>query len=187
MTSCGSRRPLNVHESHRVASRQIRPQPERETAPAEAAVGLECPIRLDGFPVTQSEEPVLRSFMKLVVLVPKPGTYPAATIDRGSGIVTDPEAVWFRGTPAVDPTTVRWEVYYEGNRYGAENMKLFEERVKHAAGRLSVKYPTVARGLYPPDQFDVVGTYEFSPDWRESRLEVTDEATLTAWLGGPYA
>jgi hypothetical protein len=68
---------------------------------------------------------------RLAVYVPDPDA-PAdaartvAHIDRGSGIVG-------KRIVEADPAESPLLVYYEGNRYGAENMRLYAERVYHAA------------------------------------------------------
>ncbi len=53
-----------------------------------------------------------------------------------------------RGTAIVSDSThlsgVLMEVYYEGNAYGAENLRSFEERALHATGRLVQRSPTTA-------------------------------------------
>jgi hypothetical protein len=79
-------------------------------------------------------------------------------------------------------TTPRVLVYFEGNKYGSEGMDLFEEKVKHAAGRLQTDYPTIAKAWLPTEDFEVVGTYEFTADWSRASLTITDEARLAAWL-----
>lgn len=106
----------------------------------------------------------------LSVLVPRPGTPAGGRIDPGSGVVT------------ADATTERVQVYYEGNRYGAENLRTFEARVFHAAGRLASRYPTVACGVYDRADFAVVGTCTFSADWRLRDLVVTDAPRLAEWM-----
>jgi len=111
----------------------------------------------------------------LTVLVPKPGTAASARIDPGSGIVTLP-AHWDKRADT-DPVLV----YFEGNRYGAENMTTFEARVLQAAGRLDKHYPTIAFGAWPRSEFEVVGTFWFSEDWRTHRLELTDAAAVARW------
>lgn len=105
----------------------------------------------------------------VTVLVPRPGTPAGNRIDVGSGIVT------------ADATSDRVLVYYEGNRYGAMNLRTFEERVFHATARLVERYPTVAFGQYARADFDVVGTFAYSADWKERRLEIADAARVQAW------
>ena len=53
-------------------------------------------------------------------------------------------------------TAVVWaagELTYEGNLYGAENLRAFSERAKVAAGRLFTRAPTVARLAISPGEF----------------------------------
>jgi len=111
----------------------------------------------------------------VMVLVPKPGTRASRNIDPGSGVVT--LAAYWRSAADTD----RVLVYYEGNRYGAVNLTTFEERVLQAAGRLDKRYPTIAKGAWPAIEFDVVGTFSFSEDWRAHRLDVTDAALVARW------
>jgi hypothetical protein len=119
---------------------------------------------------------------ELLVLVPKPDSIAALTIDRGSGIVCDPLTV-MSGAVSGDEMI---DVYYEGNRYGAINMRTFSERVKQAAGRLQQRYPTVAHGAFLRSEFAVVGTYRFENDWSSQELTITDGERLLEWLGGMY-
>src|SRR4051794_30288960 len=113
-----------------------------------------------------------------VVLVPRPGTRAASVIDSGSGVVAaTPHGGLTR--PADYYEKLRQSdvlAYYEGNRYGVANMQKFEERVLHAAGRLDKHYPTIARGSFSMADFDVVGTFTHSEDWRWHELDVTNPA-----------
>lgn len=105
----------------------------------------------------------------LTVLVPRPDSDAARTIDPGSGIVT------------ADAGGATVDVYFEGNGYRAANIRTFEDKVLHAAGRLAKAYPTIARGRFPREDFDGVGTFSFSDDWREHRLDITDAAAVARW------
>lgn len=108
------------------------------------------------------------------VLIPKPGTFAASVIDRGSGVVT-----------AADPEVVEvLDVYYEGNRYNVDALRAFDERVRMAAARLTEAYPTVARGRFPAGEFLVVGQLVALPGARWSALMISDAAALQTWLGG---
>ena len=69
-------------------------------------------------------------------------------------------------------------VYYESNRYGAENMHRFEDKVFHAASRLVTSYPTSAMAAVKVDQLEVVGLY----DYESRELKIIDQAALNAWL-----
>jgi hypothetical protein len=84
------------------------------------------------------------------VFVPTEGSRAWSSIDRGSGIV---------GSPLADGWLL---LDYEGNRYGAANIKSYADRVKHAAGRQRTLYPTVARMHADPS--DVIKVGEFDPN-----------------------
>lgn len=103
------------------------------------------------------------------VLVPKDGTPAAQQIMPGSGIV------------CADLSGPQVEVYYEGNRYGTSALRSFEAKLLHAAGRLQARYPTIAMGVWARSQFEVVGKYSVSEDWRDCRLEVTNGEALRLW------
>ena len=66
-------------------------------------------------------------------------------------------------------------------RHGSSSMTTFEDKVHHAAGRLSQRYPTIARLTARADDFVVVGTYEFSDDWTYTRLTITNQPALDHW------
>jgi hypothetical protein len=106
------------------------------------------------------------------VLVPKPGTHAWLHIDAGSGVVT---ANW----QEVGPLTV----YFEGNRFGSDNLTTLAERIKCAAGRLHRRYPTIARGVFPASEFAPVGTLVFASDWSTAVVTITDEELVTQWAG----
>jgi hypothetical protein len=99
----------------------------------------------------------------LSVLVPRPGSQADLAIRTGSGIVT------------VDPTADKVEVYYEGNLYGASGLETFEDKVRRAAERLVDRYPTIAKGRWARTDFDVIGTYTFTADWKDRWLSITTD------------
>jgi hypothetical protein len=70
------------------------------------------------------------------------------------------------------------EVYFEGNRYGAANLTTFEERVLCAAGRLTARYPTVAKAWCDLGDIEVVGVCY--PDRGE--VVIGRPERLEAWL-----
>lgn len=76
------------------------------------------------------------------------------TISPGSGIV---------GSDSDDRELV--VIDFEGNIYGAENLRTYEQRVMHAAGRQVTKYPTVARKHLSragvERDFEIVGTLDY--------------------------
>lgn len=110
----------------------------------------------------------------LAVLVPVVGA--AHGIDAGSGIVADLDAPRGDGGLVV--------VYFEGNRVGAVNLRHLEDRLTVAGGRLTAKYPTVARSSVPLGDFEVVGTLE-TDGWRFTPYPHADEA-LCGWVGGDW-
>lgn len=71
-----------------------------------------------------------------------------AVIEPGSGIV---------GTTEGERTIID----YEGNLYGAQNIVTWADRVMIAAGRHSVRYPTVARSWVKPEALIRVASYEY--------------------------
>lgn len=73
----------------------------------------------------------------LKVYVPAVDSRIRATIRKGSGIVGTIEAPPGEGGRLV--------LDFEGNLYRAENIKTYADRVLHAAGRHTQRYPTVAR------------------------------------------
>lgn len=102
----------------------------------------------------------------LHILVPRVGTAAARWIDAGSGVVT-----------ADDLSQPFWCVHFEGNRYRAINLQTFEDRVRQAAGRLVEHYPTVACGVWPAADFEVIGTLVLEPP----SLIITDLAAVACW------
>jgi hypothetical protein len=113
-----------------------------------------------------------------IVLVPKPGSMAEKIIDRGSGIVTRPLP---EGRFPKEDGAQRM-VYFEGNRYGAENLRTFKERVIQAAGRLHTRYPTVARGLFPASEFEEVGTLVVAADGSYDSLVIDSPFEVERWV-----
>jgi hypothetical protein len=124
---------------------------------------------------------------RLAVYVPDPDA-PAeaartvAHIDKGSGIVG-------KRIVDADPAESPLLVYYEGNRYGAENMRRYAERVYHAASRMEEDYPTVATSVVRRDALLHVGWWY--PD--HQRIEISGSQVpegralyrIAAWLDMP--
>lgn len=108
------------------------------------------------------------------VLVPKAGTVPAQWIKPGSGIVTDDLS-----DDGLIPGRIK--VYFEGNLYGHPGIS-FEEKVNSAAARCSERYPTIACGVWPRSDFEVIGTYTCSDDWKDRSLEIDRQSVLQPWL-----
>lgn len=78
-----------------------------------------------------------RKLQSAIVYIPVAGSPLDFAIDACSGVVgyINPEGVLV--------------CYMEGNRLGASNLQLYEERIKQAAGRMFTAYPTVARLWLP--------------------------------------
>src|SRR5262245_35255897 len=71
-------------------------------------------------------------------------------VRRGSGIVGQ-----------YDGGAERVLLHFEGNLYDAFNIVTYADRVIHAAGRLLMDYPTVAKAKVPPAMIVRVGTFDF--------------------------
>lgn len=99
------------------------------------------------------------------VYVPRPGR--PTHIAPGSGIV----GVANDGLP--DGQTL---VYFEGGLYSTQP-RPYEDLVYHAADRMAVEYPTIARAVLPTDDLIQVGYF----DYAKVKLLVTDQAALDAW------
>jgi hypothetical protein len=85
------------------------------------------------------------------ILIPKPKNSTGKLIKPGSGIV------------ATDRPDGYTDIYFEGNLYGAENLGSYWGRLLCAAGRLSQKYPTVARLVDKnwSENFDRIGAFDY--------------------------
>jgi hypothetical protein len=89
---------------------------------------------------------------------------------RGSGIV---------GTevPTLPPQVV---IDYEGNAYGAVNLRTWADRVARAADRHETRYPTVARMTVRVEQLLWVGVYE---NGQVTLHDKNAEWAVANWLG----
>lgn len=105
---------------------------------------------------------------ELIVYVPHPDSDLRHFIDEGAAICGGAE----RGDGRV-------EIDFESNRYGAENMKTYEDKLLHAADRHVTRYPTVARRLVGLSDVIAVGTY----DVEGQILYITQEKHLLGWTG----
>lgn len=102
--------------------------------------------------------------------VPAPGA--TTLIDGGSAIVGE------RRGDLVD-------VHYE--RGGADNVRTFEDRLTHAAGRRAQRYPTSARSVHPAADLIDVGSVRYDGTLRRWVIaSVDDPAALCAWSPGPH-
>jgi hypothetical protein len=105
--------------------------------------------------------------------VPIPGSRAEHRIDRGSALVSDPDAVAEDG---------RVLVYYEGNRYGAINLRRYVERAVCAAGRMRERYPTVAMGALPEEELMRVGVLDYTK--RVVRIDDGLKPLVEKWING---
>lgn len=96
---------------------------------------------------------------RMKIVVPAPGSQVERLVLPGSGIVS---RLRDDGWCIID---------YEGNKYGAVGLDTWEQRVKHAWGRASENYPTVARQVVRCGDVVIVG-------------EVDDDGELAVWRPG---
>ena len=76
-------------------------------------------------------------------------------------------------------------VYYEGNIYGAENLKDWHERVRCAAGRLFCRYPTVAQqAVRDASSVIAVGVVRGAHPRASYEIDIFDgqQAVIDTWL-----
>lgn len=116
------------------------------------------------------------------VFVARPGTAASEHIERGAGIVGHPDDVHVAPDGSM-------QVFFEGNAYGGEAMRLFANRVALAAERCRwrkneqdewVSYPTESKLWADPSDLVHVGVF----DDRTGAIHLTvDPAILRAWLG----
>lgn len=116
----------------------------------------------------------------LGIYVPDPTNWrAAATVEPRSGIVGLPTGV---GGEYIS-------VYYEGwvngpMQYAERDARgLWEAGIQHAAGRMVVDYPTIARAHLPSNSLTRIGIYR--P--KSGEIELTDEARLNEWLEPAHA
>lgn len=92
-------------------------------------------------------------------------------VDPGSAIVAP---------LPLDASSGRLLIHYESNRYGAENMRRFVEKLYNAADRAETRYPTIAKSLVGLHEVQVVGRFSHA----ERRIvELYEPAALLQWAG----
>lgn len=69
-----------------------------------------------------------------------------------------------------------YRVCYEGNLYGAENLKTFKDRAIVAYGRLTQNAPTIARSMVDEHEFEVVGKMS------KGSFEIVLTPALLEWM-----
>lgn len=72
-------------------------------------------------------------------------------------------------------------IYYEGNLYGASNLRRFEDRALMAYGRLTQRAPTIAMAAVPMSEFVPVGHIT------SERMTIQERDLLEMWLQGVAA
>jgi hypothetical protein len=105
---------------------------------------------------------------QVLVWAPRPDTLARSAVDRASGIVGSREG----GSVVLD---------YEGNRYGAANVRTFADRVRVAYGRHTTRYPTVAR--IAADEGELVELGYYTPATGEVTVHGHALGDLLEWLG----
>lgn len=110
----------------------------------------------------------------LKVYVPAPGTFLAIRIIKGSGIV---------GRSLGPEAGGRIRIDYEGAKHNPSNIRTYEDKLFHAAGRHLQNYPTVARSWVPAEELIEIGEYFVDDETWERRLVITDHETHQKWTG----
>jgi len=106
--------------------------------------------------------------MEFDVVVPRAGSNLHNTLLKGSAIIV-----------ARESGDDHLLVYFEGNKYNACNIKTFEDKCLHAAGRLIEHYPTVARTYVKASEVIKVGRYHYQD--RVFRLNKQAKQAFTGW------
>src|ERR1035437_6018653 len=111
-------------------------------------------------------DPVVAIPNQLNIYIPKPDSYLATRIKVGSGIV---------GSVEGDGVCID----YEGNLYGADNVRTYADRVMHAADRhlwrYPNRYPTIARMHLGDEVNDLICIGSFHPDSGTLTIEADPE------------
>lgn len=105
------------------------------------------------------------------IYIPLPGSTTEAMIHPRSAIVAKVEE-------GADTAFC----YFEGNVYGAQNLRTFHDRLVVAAGRMTSDYPTTARALVPVG--DLIHVASYDPRFLAVR-DVIDGNLLSQWAGEP--
>lgn len=123
---------------------------------------------------------------RIFLVVPKDDASSATGIAAGSALVTYGDGSVDGGLPF--ESTDYMQVYYEGNVYGASNLRTLADRARHAAGRMVQTAPTIAKRLVPPEEMVVAGT--LADGWMhcspgEMLVEPDEDGreALARWLG----
>jgi hypothetical protein len=104
---------------------------------------------------------------RFTIFVPRGPELAGRTLIAGSGLV---------GIPA-GPGRVL--VYFEGNRYGSENVRTWADKVRVAAGRLQEVAPTSAVLIADANDLYAVGSIGYGLD----DIDVVDRSAVQLWIG----
>ena len=107
--------------------------------------------------------------MKFTVYIPRKNSRLADIVFPSSAIVK---------SRLISDTSVM--VYYEGNVYGAENIKTFEDKCSLAAGRAKDRYPTTALTIVPLEEVIDVGVYDL--DTNAFHLDENFHDLFSEWV-----
>lgn len=107
-----------------------------------------------------------------IVYVPKRGTFAHIHIHMGSGII---------GRVLIEHQKVH--LYYEGNIYGSESMKRFEDKLFHAWGRMVQKYPTVAQMVVSVADVVVIGAFDPNTKTFHASKDAVSVTEAIDWIG----
>lgn len=132
--------------------------------------------------------------MEFDLYVPCDTNLRSVSVDPRSAIVGTPARQWVERREAkIDgrlPRMVAGDtnlvIDFEGNRYGAQNMRTYADRAMHAAGRQHECYPTVARCIIPSRLLVRVATL----DYDREQVRCLDEdgvLALMRWLEVDHA
>jgi len=125
----------------------------------------------------------------LTLYVPQAGSYLEDHIKAGAAMLGSPAKEWLEAKygewvitadPLEDTANSKLMIDFEGNIYGAENMRTYADRVEHAAGRHRDHAPTIARLVVAREDLIAVGSYD------GERIETQNSEALASWLGGDY-
>jgi hypothetical protein len=103
----------------------------------------------------------------LNIYVPYDNNSPASRVIKGGSAIVG------------DGMGEQFNLYFEGNLYGACNMELFAEKAMIAGGRLIDSYPTVARMICEPEALRQVGVFDTQTN--EVTLLPGERGTLKSW------
>jgi hypothetical protein len=103
---------------------------------------------------------------QLRVYIPREGTSARAAVAEHAGVV---------GTPLESGRVL---LDYEANFYDAANIRTFADKVHHAAGRHTARYPTRARTEVDATSVIEIGTYEGG----SITIYPEERALLARWL-----